>query len=70
MLKNRIYKMLWMMPCLMLGLASPIFTACEDDEIEGSVIEMPESEMWDTTAIGRYIYSGYLSLGEWPSGYG
>lgn len=59
MLKNRIYKMLWMMPCLMLGLASPIFTACEDDEIEGSVIEMPESEMWDTTAIGRYIYENF-----------
>ena len=47
------------MPCLMLGLASPIFTACDDDEISGSIIEIPEYEMWDTTEIGKFIYENF-----------
>ena len=59
MLKNQIYKIFWIVPCLMLGLASPIFTACDDDEISGSIIEIPEYEMWDTTEIGKFIYENF-----------
>ena len=47
-----------MIPCLMLGVSSFFFTSCDDD-ISGSVVDMPESEMWDTTEIGKYIYTNY-----------
>lgn len=47
------------MPCLLLGLSSLFFTSCEDDDISGSIVEMPESVEWDTTAIGKYIYNNY-----------
>ena len=47
------------MPCLMLGLSSLLFTACDEDKITGTIIEMPESNMWDTTEIGKYIYENF-----------
>lgn len=59
MQKNQINRIFWLMPCLVLGLSSLFFTACDEDEINGSIIEMPESDMWDTTEIGRYIYENF-----------
>lgn len=59
MQNNRIKNFFRMMPCLVLGLSSVFFTACDDDDISGSVVEMPATDMWDTTAIGKYIYENY-----------
>ena len=59
MQKNQIKRIFWLMPCLMLGLSSVLFNACDEDEISGSIIEMPSSAMWDTTEIGKYIYENF-----------
>lgn len=59
MQKNKINNIFWMIPCLMLGLSSFFFVSCDDDDISGSVVDMPVTDMWDTTAIGKYIYENY-----------
>ena len=59
MQNSNIKKLFWMMPCFVLGLSSFVFTSCDDDDISGSVVGMPATDMWDTTAIGRYIYENY-----------
>lgn len=56
---NKFKKLVWMLPCLVMGVSSALFTSCDDDDINGSIIEMPASDMWDTTAIGKYIYQNY-----------
>ena len=40
-----------MLPAFLLGMSS-FFVAC-DDEISGTVVNMPEHIEWDTTAIGN-----------------
>ena len=59
MQKNKINKLFWMIPCLMLGVSSVFMASCDDDDISGSVVDMPATDMWDTTAIGKYIYENY-----------
>lgn len=59
MQNNKIMKIFWMIPCLFLGVSSLFFASCEDDDISGSVVEIPITDMWDTTAIGKYIYENY-----------
>lgn len=58
MQNNKIKRLFWIIPCMVLGLSSVFFASCEDD-ISGSVVPMPDSDMWDTTKIGKYIYENY-----------
>lgn len=47
----------WMLPAILLG-ASSLFVAC-DDEISGTVVDMPEHIEWDTTDIGKYVHKNF-----------
>jgi len=59
MQNNKIKKLFWMIPCFALSVSSIFFTSCEDDDISGSVVDMPATDLWDTTEIGKYIYENY-----------
>ena len=47
----------WMFPILAL-CTSPFFAACDED-ITGSVVDMPKHEQWDTTEIGKYVHETF-----------
>lgn len=59
MQNNKIKRFFWMIPCLMLGVSSVFMASCDDDDISGSVVDMPATDLWDTTAIGKYVYENY-----------